>query len=119
MIVLGRYSERIKELIPCASSTVKESAEAICDKVDSLYDRAVRAQEKSKTTDKAEPQDRREVKQRRKAVLRDTKGAVSDIQEKAYVQQLKIIESMMLKEELTAENAKELKNEIYLQQMIS
>lgn len=118
MIVLGRYAARIRKQIPQASNAIKEGAGRICKKIDDLYEQAVRAQEESKDVEKIQSHDRKFAKKEKRAVLRDTKGAVKDVQEKAYVQQLKIIESMVTREELTAENAKELKNEIYLQQMI-
>ena len=122
VIVMKDYADRLEELIPHASPEVAAQARDVVAHCRSLYDRIdVLAQEVDVLRDEEESGEGNLADDLGLTihfrVLRAIYDAVEDVHEQALRRELELIKQMRAHEELSLEQAKTLRNEVYIQQM--
>lgn len=127
VIVMKRYADQLEELLPHASREVAEEARTVVAACDALYESIDQlAQEVALLGDDGEGEgddengqgdrDRSRLGDHFRA-LRRVYDAVEDVQAQALVRELEIIKRMKAAGGLTADQAKALRNDVYIQQM--
>lgn len=116
-IVLKRYADRIAELVPFASADMARAARDVVARCEEIYDRA------DEIAVAVEDAENDEVDgffdfTARMAVLRAVGEAIDDVADQALVRELEFIKEMKRAGELSAARARELRNDVYVQQMM-
>ncbi len=116
-IVLKRYADRIAELVPFASADMARAARDVVARCEEIYDRA------DEIAVAVEDAENDEVDgffdfSARMAVLRAVGEAIDDVADQALVRELEFIKEMKRAGELSAARARELRNDVYVQQMM-
>lgn len=126
VIVMKRYSEQLGDLVDGASKDVAERARGLMERCDELYDKIDDIASEVSHLDDEENDDDPDASSggsdgsgltahiRR---LRAVYDAVEDVQMQALSRQLEIIKDMRASGELDADQAKELRNEVYIEQL--
>ena len=148
VIVMHRYAEILEELAPAASPVAAARARAEVARVGSLYDqlddiarRAAQWDESEDGVEEEAPDDRtvRPRRSRRERLnadrpgargpaapnlsdqfrqMRETHDAVEDVQAQALVRELQLIKAMVADGSIDAAHAKDLRNDVYIQQLV-
>ncbi len=116
-IVLKRYADRIAELAPFASEDMARAARDVVARCEEIYDRA------DEIADAVADAESDEVDgfldfSARMAVLRAVGEAIDDVADQALARELEFIKEMKRAGELSAARARELRNDVYVQQMM-
>ncbi len=124
VIVMKRYADQLADLLPHASADVAAHGRAVVAACDTLYDSIDQLAEEvaELDDDNAEGEDALAVIDPSKLtahfrMLRSVYDAVEDVQAQALVRELEIIKRMRAAGELTPDQAKQLRNDVYIQQM--
>ena len=121
IIVMKQYADQLKELAPHGSKDAAVRARKIIAVCDDLYDRVdviaeeVTQWDESNDTDDGEPDGSPLTEHFRQ--LRALHGAVEDVQGQALSRELEYIKELREAGELSPDHAKELRNDVYIQQM--
>ena len=148
VIVMHRYAEILEELAPAASPVAAARARAEVARVGSLYDqlddiarRAAQWDESEDGVEEEAPDDRtvRPRRSRRERLnadrpgargpaapslsdqfrqMRETHDAVEEVQAQALVRELQLIKAMVAGGSIDAAHAKDLRNDVYIQQLV-
>ena len=147
VIVMHRYAEMLEELAPAASPAAAARARAEVARVRALYDqldgiarRAAQWDESEDGVEEEAPDDRtvRPRRSRRERLnadrpgvraaapslsdqfrqMRETHDAVEDVQAQALVRELQLIKAMVADDSIDAAHAKDLRNDVYIQQLV-
>lgn len=148
VIVMHRYAEILEELAPAASPVAAARARAEVARVGSLYDqlddiarRAAQWDESEDGVEEEAPDDRtvRPRRSRRERLnadrpgargpaapslsdqfrqMRETHDAVEEVQAQALVRELQLIKAMVADGSIDAAHAKDLRNDVYIQQLV-
>lgn len=148
VIVMHRYAEILEELAPAASPAAAARARAEVARVGALYDqlddiarRAAQWDESEDGSEEEAPDDRpaRPRRSRRERLnaerpgargpaapslsdqfrqMRETHDAVEDVQSQALVRELQLIKAMVADGSIDAAHAKDLRNDVYIQQLV-
>lgn len=148
VIVMHRYAEILEELAPAASPVAAARAHAEVARVGSLYDqlddiarRAAQWDESEDGVEEEAPDDRtvRPRRSRRERLnadrpgargpaapslsdqfrqMRETHDAVEEVQAQALVRELQLIKAMVADGSIDAAHAKDLRNDVYIQQLV-
>lgn len=119
VIVMKRYADQLEELIPHASSTVAERARSIVARCNELYDAIDEIGNQIKRMDDQDDMDDEGPSSLTDhfKMLREIYDAVEDVQAQALSRELEIIKTMRHDGRLSADQAKELRNDVYIQQL--
>lgn len=122
-IVMKRYADQLGDLVPLASKDVAEQGRAVVAQVDELYDRIedIDAELReaglyASETDGSDATDANVLEAHLRS-LRETYTAVEDIQAQALVRELECVRRMAEDGDIDAKHAKELRNDVYIQQL--
>lgn len=148
VIVMHRYAEILEELAPSASPAAAARARAEAARVQALYERlddiareaaswdgesdadesgnaseSGNAGESGEAAGLAGPEDERESSGRptlaaRFQSMREVYDAVEDVQSQALVRELQLIKAMVADGAIDAAHAKDLRNDVYIQQLV-
>lgn len=135
VIVMKRYSDRLEDLIPHASTANARKAREAIDRISALYEYVGDIAEQIDELD-AEPDsegkgdsstarrsnrhvdnDKRPSLTTTFKLLRQTYDAVEDIQSQALNRELELIKQLKNNGEITPNHARELRNDVYIQQL--
>lgn len=116
-IVMKRYSDRIVELAPDASPDVAERGLALAKRCDELYDASDAIAEALQDIEEDEGTEAEGLTARMMA-LDMVREAVIDIQDQALARELEFIKAMRRSGELSPAHARDLRNDVYVQQMV-
>lgn len=116
VIVMHRYAEQLEELIGHASPEAAEHAQKIIDKCDALYEAIDDIGNQIDDMEDADDDSGISVTGHFRQ-LRQIYEAVEDVQAQALARELEIIKSMRDEGALSSEQAKELRNDVYIQQL--
>lgn len=126
VIVMKRYADQLGDLIPNASKGVAEDAFALKQRCDELYERIDEIAKEVRRFASEDEDDPGEESQGASdsgrlsshfKQIREVYDAVEDVQAQALVRQLEIIKKMEGSGELDADQAKELRNDVYVEQL--
>ena len=131
VVVMHRYAEMLEDLAPAASPAAAARARAEVARVRGLYDQlddiARRAARWDESEDDMEegPDDRPSSRSSAAPSLsdqfhqmRETHDAVEDVQAQALVRELQLIKAMVADDSIDAAHAKDLRNDVYIQQLV-
>lgn len=121
IIVMKQYADQLKELAPHGSKEAAERARKIIAVCDDLYDRVDAIAEEMSQWDEGdgvedEESDGSPLTEHFRQ-LRALHGAVEDVQGQALNRELEYIKELREAGELSPDHAKELRNDVYIQQM--
>ena len=116
-IVLKRYADRIAELVPFASADMARAAREVVARCEEIYDRADEIAVAVEDAENAEVDGYMDFSARM-AVLRAVGEAIDDVADQALARELEFIKEMKRAGELSAARARELRNDVYVQQMM-
>ncbi len=122
VIVMERYAAQLKELMPHASPPVAAHAKTVAARCDELYGsiaglaREVTGLSEDADEDEDGPADASPITAHFRAV-RQTYDAVENIQAQALVRELEFIQQLRTEGAITPSHAKELRNDVYIQQL--
>ena len=115
-IVMHRYADRIRELLPNASPAVAAEGRAVVAHCDELYERADAIADALEHID---DDDEEETGLPAHMIALQLVGdAVDDIQDQALARELEFIKEAVKAGELTADHARELRNDVYVQKLV-
>lgn len=124
VIVMKRYADQLEELLPHASKEVAEEARPMVAACNALYESIDQlAQEVGSLDDGGEGEGDGSASRDGSRLgdhfrmLRRVYDAVEDVQAQALVRELEVIKRMKAADELTPDQAKALRNDVYIQQM--
>ncbi len=127
VIVMKRYADQLEELLPHASKDLADEARAVVAACNALYQSIDQlAQEVASLDEDGEGEAAGDNGQGGRdgsrlsdhfRMLRRVYDAVEDVQAQALVRELEIIKRMKATDELAADQAKALRNDVYIQQM--
>ncbi len=127
VIVMKRYADQLEELLPHASKDLADEARAVVAACNALYQSIDQlAQEVASLDEDGEGEAAGDNGQGGRdgsrlsdhfRMLRRVYDAVEDVQAQALVRELEIVKRMKAAGELTADQAKALRNDVYIQQM--
>ena len=127
VIVMKRYADQLEELLPHASKGLADEARAVVAACNALYQSIDQlAQEVASLDEDGEGEASGDNGQGGRdgsrlsdhfRMLRRVYDAVEDVQAQALVRELEIIKRMKATDELAADQAKALRNDVYIQQM--
>lgn len=115
-LVMKRYSDRMREFIPQASKPVAHKATLLADRIDVLYDQVDAYSEALAHVYDSDDNDAEGIEARILA-LQAIQNAVDDIQDAALTRELELIKQDQRAGKLSAEHARKLRNNVYIQQM--
>ena len=130
VIVMHRYADMLEDLAPAASPAAAARARAEVARVRGLYDQlddiARRAARWDESEDDMEGQTIARAHVPRAAPslsdqfhqMRETHDAVEDVQAQALVRELQLIKGMVVDGAIDAAHAKDLRNDVYIQQLV-
>lgn len=116
-IVMKRYSDRIVELAPHASPEVAARGRALAARCDELYEAADALAAALSDIEEDDSTDAEGITARMMA-MQKVREDVIDIQDQALTRELECIKSMRRAGELSPEHARDLRNDVYVQQMV-
>lgn len=116
-IVLKRYADRIAELAPFASGDMARAARDVVARCEEIYDRADEIAVAVADAENDEVDGILDLSARM-AVLRAVGEAIDDVADQALARELEFIKEMRRAGELSAARARELRNDVYVQQMM-
>ncbi|HIT45765.1 MAG TPA: sodium:proton antiporter [Candidatus Aphodovivens excrementavium] len=116
-IVMKRYADRIAELAPHASPEVGARGLALAARVEELFDTSDALAEALREIERDENEDAEGIGAHMLALDR-VREAVIDIQDQALSRELECIKGMRRAGELSNAHARDLRNDVYVQQMI-
>ena len=114
-IVLKRYADRMREFLPLASKEIARQGKEVADRCDELY-KEVSMVDESLAEIYDEESDNEGIKSQVVAVKR-LNESVDDIQDAALSRELEFIKAAHRAGNLSNEHARELRNDVYVQQM--
>lgn len=127
VIVMKRYADQLEELLPHASKGLADEVRAVVSACYALYESIDQlAQEVASLDEDGEGEAASDNGQGGRdgsrlsehfRMLRRVYDAVEDVQAQALVRELEIVKRMKAAGELTADQAKALRNDVYIQQM--
>ena len=119
-IVMKRYADQLQDLAAQASKDVGAQARAVVAKCDEAYDRIEEVdkalREAGLYSNDADEDDSSSLTAHFRA-LRDTYDAVEDIQAQALARELEYVKEAAAAGDIDARHAKELRNDVYIQQL--
>lgn len=116
-IVMKRYADRIREVARYATSDVARRGLALADRCDELYHASDAIADALRDIEEDEGNDAEGLSAHVMA-LSMVREAVVDIQDQALARELEYIKSMRRAGELSPAHARELRNDVYVQQMV-
>lgn len=130
-IVMKRYADLLQDLAPAASAPAARRARAEAARVDALFDQLDQvardavlwdgeddeAEDARAGVDAAAGEGPRSISAHFRA-MRATHDAIENVQEQALVRELQIIKGLVADGALTPAHAKELRNTVYIQQLV-
>ncbi|WP_304426460.1 sodium:proton antiporter [uncultured Adlercreutzia sp.] len=128
-IVMKRYADLLQDLAPAASAPAACRARAEAARVDALFDQLDQVARDAVLWDGEDDEDAcgdasaaagegpRSISAHFRA-MRATHDAIENVQEQALVRELQIIKALVADGTLTAAHAKELRNTVYIQQLV-
>lgn len=121
IIVMQRYANQLGDLVKLASKDVAAQANAVIAQCSALYENIEAFDQELKDAglysgDGEADEDSSSLAAHFKA-LRETYDAVEDIQAQALTRELEFVKEMAQSGEIDAKHAKELRNDIYIQQL--
>lgn len=118
VIVMKRYANRMMELVPHASKDVAVRARALCADVDALYGKVDAIEHAlDELSDDEDDSDEPDFAVHLSA-MRAISEAVDDVEDQALARELEYIKAMRRAGELSADHARALRNDVYIQQMV-
>ena len=131
VVVMHRYAEMLEDLAPAASPAAAARARAevarvrgLSDQLDDIARRAARWDESEDDMEEG-PDDRPSSRSSAAPSLsdqfhqmRETHDAVEDVQAQALVRELQLIKAMVADDSIDAAHAKDLRNDVYIQQLV-
>lgn len=131
VVVMHRYAEMLEDLAPAATPAAAAGPVRKLARVRGLYDQlddiARRAARWDESEDDMEegPDDRPSSRSSAAPSLsdqfhqmRETHDAVEDVQAQALVRELQLIKAMVADDSIDAAHAKDLRNDVYIQQLV-
>lgn len=128
-IVMKRYADLLQDLAPAASVPAARRARAEAARVDALFDQLDQVARDAVLWDEEDDEDTRgdastaagegprSISAHFRA-MRATHDAIENVQEQALVRELQIIKGLVADGTLTPAHAKELRNTVYIQQLV-
>lgn len=117
VIVMKRYADRMMELAAHASPEVAKRARALSADIDELYDKVdAIAHALDELSDDDDESDEPDLAAHLNAV-RAIAEAIDDVEDQALARELEYIKAMRRAGELSADHARALRNDVYIQQM--
>lgn len=116
-IVMKRYADRIVELAPDASPDVAERGRALAQHCNKLYESSDAIAEALQDIEEDDSTDVEGIGAHMMA-LSMVREAVIDIQDQALARELEFIKGMRRAGELSPGHARDLRNDVYVQQMV-
>ncbi len=121
VIVLKRYADQLEDLLPHASPELAAEERALLAEVDELYGRfdeiAERIEGFDQDQDQEEPSKESPSLTDQFRTMRAIYDAVEDVQSQALTRELEYIKEMRATGALSPDHAKELRNDVYIQQL--
>ncbi len=123
VIVMKRYADQLGALIPKASNKVAEEARGIIAKCDELYRSIENIGNEVNRLDSDEAEYSDDESDASKGIaghfreLRQVYDAVEDVQTQALARELEIIKAMRNAGQIAPDQAKQLRNDVYIQQL--
>lgn len=115
-IVMKRYADRIRDFLPMASPEVAARGREIVARCDELYRQADALEEALASIDEDMDADAFGLTARFEA-LKQVNDAIDDIQDRAFSRELEYIKELRRNGTLSAGHARELRNDVYIQQL--
>ena len=116
-IVMKRYADRLVELAPYASPEAAERARALAARIEELYQASDAIADALADIEEDDGNDADGFTAHMMA-LSMVREAVIDIQDQALARELECIKSMRRAGELSSSHARDLRNDVYVQQMV-
>lgn len=116
-IVMHRYADRMRDLLPHASAEVAAQARAVVARCDELYEQADAVAEALDAIDDADEEEA--GLPAHVLALKLVGEAVDDIQDQALARELEYIKAAHRAGELSAEHARDLRNDVYVQKLVA
>lgn len=117
VIVMERYAEKLKELAPHASRECAQRARATVRACEELYARISELDRELRALAADDEADDEPALLAHLRALRNTGEAVESVQAQALARELELIKEMRTSGELGAEQARQLRNDVYIQQI--
>ena len=124
VIVMHRYAEMLEDLAPAASPAAAARARAEVARVRGLYDQLDGIARRAARWDEGEGDMEGEESPAAPSLsdqfhqMRETHDAVEDVQAQALVRELQLIKAMVADDSIDAAHAKDLRNDVYIQQLV-
>ena len=116
-IVMKRYADRLVELIPYAGPEAAERARILAARIEELYQASDAIADALQDIEEDEETDADGITAHMMA-LNMVREAVIDIQDQALARELECIKGMRRAGELSPTHARDLRNDVYVQQMV-
>ena len=116
-IVMKRYADRLVELIPYAGPEAAERARILAARIEELYQASDAIADALQDIEEDEETDADGITAHMMA-LNMVREAVIDIQDQALTRELECIKGMRRAGELSPAHARDLRNDVYVQQMV-
>ncbi len=130
-IVMKRYADQLQDLAPTASAPAARRARAEAARVDALFDQLDQVARDAVLWDGEEDdgdgagegvvalagEGPRSISAHFRA-MRATHDAIENVQERALVRELQLIKELVAEGKISASHAKELRNTVYIQQLV-
>ena len=124
VIVMHRYAGMLEDLAPAASPAAAARARAEVARVRGLYDQLDGIARRAARWDEGEGDMEGEESPAAPSLsdqfhqMRETHDAVEDVQAQALVRELQLIKAMVADDSIDAAHAKDLRNDVYIQQLV-
>lgn len=115
-IVMKRYADRIRDFLAMASPEVAKRGKAIVARCDEFYKQADALEEALANVDEDMDTDAFGLTAHLQA-LKQVNDAIDDIQDRAFARELEFIKQLRRNGTLSADHARELRNDVYIQQL--
>lgn len=116
-IVMKRYADRMVELVPYASPDTAERARMLAARIEELYQASDAIADALQDIEEDDETDAEGITAHMMA-LNMVREAVIDIQDQALARELEYIKGMRRAGELSPAHARDLRNDVYVQQMV-
>lgn len=116
-IVMKRYADRMVELVPYASPEAAERARMLAARIEELYQASDAIADALQDIEEDDETDAEGITAHMLA-LNMVREAVIDIQDQALARELECIKGMRRAGELSSAHARDLRNDVYVQQMV-